>query len=82
MLVHAVEGGPGYDVVGAGKAKLAGDSARRRGMVAGDHLDGDAGGLALAHRRPSLHARWIDQAEKPEHRQILHIGDGQGAWRG
>ena len=78
--VQPVEVRPGEDLGGVLEAHLVGDGTRGRGVVAGDHLDSDAGLAALRHGSDRLLARRIDQAQEPEQLEAtLDVGEGQRA---
>ncbi len=66
FLVEPIDGGAGDDVVGIGQRQAAGDGAGGDRVVAGDHLDPDAGGLAAADGVDRFLARWIDQPKQTE----------------
>ena len=71
-----VELGAGDDVRRVGQAELAGDRGRGGGVVAGDHLHGDAGGAAFGDRRDRLVARRVDEADDAEeHETVIEIGE-------
>src|SRR5690606_41026757 len=49
------------------------DRRGRGGMVAGDHLDRDAGRAAIGDGADGLLARWIDEADDAGERQPAHV---------
>ncbi len=79
--VHVLgEGVGGGDDVGA-HAELAGDLDGDGGVVAGDHLDGDALGLDRVDRRLAVIARRVEHRQDAEQRPglaaVLGAGDGE-----
>ena len=68
-IVEGIDLQARQDLGGIDEAQLRRDGARRLAVVARDHLDADAGGLAARHRRDRLLARRIEQTEQADHRE-------------
>ena len=56
-----------------GNARLPGDGERGRGMVAGDHHDGDAGGATFRDRLRRVRAQGIGEAGETEEGEIERL---------
>ena len=77
-VVHRLEIGAGQHALGVLQPDHAGDGARGRGMIAGDHLHPDAGGMAFGDRVDRLGPRRVDQADQPDQGEpALQIGGVQ-----
>ena len=59
------------------QADLAGDGQRRDGVVAGDHLDPDAGRMAVADGSRRCLARRVDHADDADQGQCFNAFRGQ-----
>ena len=74
---EAVELGSGDRLRFVGKLELESKGERGGGMVARDHLHGDASGAALRDRRNCLGAERIDEADNSQHVDSGQVGGRQ-----
>ena len=78
LIVEGIDIVAGEHGVVVGKTQLRGDRPGGAAVIAGDHLDANAGLPAFGHRLDGLGAGRIDQSEETEQRQPgFHIGKGQ-----